>query len=129
MLFIKVMREKGRLDYIKDVVVSLFGGYAVTFLGIVILALLLLMFQITENVVDVGILVTYILSGLSTGFIVGKRTGSRRLVWGMVSGICYFLILFLVSLILKQDMSDLGNDLTTTVLICVGSGILGGMLS
>ncbi|MBR3601368.1 MAG: TIGR04086 family membrane protein [Lachnospiraceae bacterium] len=129
MLFIKDMREKNRLAYIKDVIVSLFGGYVVTFLGIVILAILLLMFQITENTVDVGILIIYILSGLSAGFIVGKRTGSRRLLWGMVSGILYFLVLFMVSLILKQDMNDLGNDLTTTVLICVGSGMLGGILS
>lgn len=129
MLFIKDMREKNRPAYIKDVIVSLFGGYVVTFLGIVILAILLLMFQITENTVDVGILIIYILSGLSAGFIVGKRTGSRRLLWGMVSGILYFLVLFMVSLILKQDMNDLGNDLTTTVLICVGSGMLGGILS
>lgn len=129
MLFIKDMREKNRPAYIKDVIVSLFGGYVVTFLGIVILAILLLMFQITENTVDVGILIIYILSGLSAGFIVGKRTGSRRLLWGMVSGILYFLVLFIVSLILKQDMNDLGNDLTTTVLICVGSGMLGGILS
>ena len=129
MLFIKDMKEKNRPAYIKDVIVSLFGGYVVTFLGIVILAILLLMFQITENTVDVGILIIYILSGLSAGFIVGKRTGSRRLLWGMVSGILYFLVLFMVSLILKQDMNDLGNDLTTTVLICVGSGMLGGILS
>ena len=129
MLLIKDMREKNRLDYIKDIIVSLFGGYVVTFLGIVILAFLLLTFQISENAVDIGILVIYILAGLSAGFIVGKRTGSRRLVWGMISGICYFLVLFLMSLILKQDMNNLGNDLTTTILICVGSGMLGGVLS
>ena len=45
MLFIKDMREKNRPAYIKDVIVSLFGGYVVTFLGIVILAILLLMSQ------------------------------------------------------------------------------------
>ena len=79
MLLIKDMREKNRLDYIKDIIVSLFGGYVVTFLGIVILAFLLLTFQISENAVDIGILVIYILAGLSAGFIVGKRTGSRNL--------------------------------------------------
>ena len=123
------MREKSRLDRIKDIVVSIFGGYAVTFLGIVILAFLLLMFQITENVVNVGILVIYVLSTLSAGFIVGKRAGSRKFMWGMASGICYFVILYLVSLILKQDMNHLANDLVTIILICVGSGTLGGMLS
>ena len=123
------MREKGRLDYIKDVVVSLFGGYSVTFLGVTILAFLLLMFQITENIVDIGILVIYILSGLSAGFIVGKRIGNKKFIWGMVSGACYFFILLLLSLVLKQDMNGFENDLTTTILICIGSGTLGGMLS
>ena len=123
------MKEKGRLDYAKDVVVSIFGSYVVTFLGILVLALVLLMFQITESSVDIGILVIYILAGLSAGFIAGKRTGNRKFLWGMISGTGYFLILLLLSVVLGQDVSHLGNDLITTLLICIGSGTLGGMLS
>ena len=123
------MKEKRSLDYVKDVIVSMFGSYVVTFLGILILAFVLLLFQITESSVDIGILVIYILAGLSAGFIVGKRTGNRQFLWGMVSGACYFLILFLVSVVLHQNVEHLGNDLVTTILICVGSGTLGGMLS
>mgnify|MGYP003293643461 CR=1 FL=1 len=113
----------------KDVVVSIFGSYVVTFLGILVLAFALLMFQITESSVDIGILIIYILAGLMAGFIVGKRTGSRKFLWGMISGACYFLILFLVSLAFGQDVNHLGSDLTTTMFICIGSGTLGGMLS
>ena len=123
------MKEKGKLDYIKDVIVSLLGSYVITFLGILVLALLLLMFQITERNVDLGIVVIYILAGLTAGIIVGKRIGSRKFLWGMISGSGYFLILFMVSVTLGQDMKHLGNDLTTTFLICMGSGTLGGMLS
>ena len=123
------MKEKGRLDYAKDVVVSILGSYVVTFLGILVLALVLLMFQITESSVDIGILVIYILAGLSAGFIAGKRTGNRKFLWGMISGTGYFLILLLLSVVLGQDVSHLGNDLITTLLICIGSGTLGGMLS
>lgn len=123
------MKEKRSLDYVKDVIVSMFGSYVVTFLGILILAFVLLLFQITESSVDIGILVIYILAGLSAGFIVGKRTGNRKFLWGMVSGACYFLILFLLSVVLHQNVEHLGNDLVTTILICVGSGTLGGMLS
>ena len=123
------MKEKGNLDYVKDVVVSIFGSYLVTFLGILVLALLLLVFQITENSVDIGILIIYILAGLTAGVIVGKRTGNRKFLWGMISGTGYFLILLLLSVVLGQDVSHLGNDLITTLLICIGSGTLGGMLS
>jgi len=114
---------------VKDVVVSIFGSYVVTFLGILVLAFVLLMFQITESSVDIGILIIYILAGLSAGFIVGKRTGSRKFLWGMISGAGYFLILFLLSIALGQNVNHLGNDLITTTLICIGSGTLGGMLS
>ena len=123
------MKEKGNLDYMKDVVVSIFGSYLVTFLGILVLALLLLVFQITENSVDIGILIIYILAGLTAGVIVGKRTGNRKFLWGTISGAAYFLILFLVSVVSGQNVSHLGNDFTTTFLICIGSGTLGGMLS
>ena len=118
------MKEKGRLDYAKDVVVSILGSYVVTFFGILVLAFVLLMFQITESSVDIGILIIYVLAGLSAGFIAGKRTGNRKFLWGTISGAGYFLILFLLSVVLGQDVSHLGNDLITTLLICVGSGTL-----
>lgn len=123
------MKEKTKMDYVKDILVSLFGGYAVTFLGIVILAVLLLMLQISENIVDVGILVIYVVACLLTGIIVGKRTKNKKFLWGMLSGCIYFLILLVVSLLAKQSMENIGSDLVTTLFICAGSGTLGGMIS
>ena len=123
------MKEKNKLDYVKDFLVSLFGGYVITVLGIVIVALLLLLFQISENMVDIGIIIIYVLSCLGAGFIVGKRTKARKFLWGMVSGIIYFLILLLVSFLMRHSMKNIGSDLATVLLICIGSGTLGGMIS
>lgn len=123
------MKEKKKADYMKDVLVSLFGGYGITFLGIVLLAVLLLLLQISENVVDIGILAIYVLSCLAAGWIVGKRTKNKKFLWGMVSGSVYFLILFIISLMANQSMEKVGNDLLTTLCICLGSGTLGGMIS
>ena len=120
---------KKKADYVKDILVSLFGGYAVTILGIVMLAFLLLILQISENTVEIGILVIYVLACLMAGVIVGKRTKSRKFLWGMVSGSMYFLILFMISLAAKQSMENIGSDLVTTLFICAGSGTLGGMIS
>ena len=47
---VKEMSGKNKLDYVKDIFVSLVGGYGLTFLGIVILAFLLLMFQQLHSV-------------------------------------------------------------------------------
>ena len=125
----KAMKEKERLDYVKDVLVSIFGGYVITFLGIVILAFLLLMFQISENVVDLGIIIIYVLSCFLAGFIIGKRTKARKFLWGMGSGAIYLCVLLLLSFAARQSMQNIGSDLITVLLICVGSGTLGGMVS
>lgn len=127
--FKKDMENKKGLDYAKDVLISMLGGYVITFLGILILAFLLLILQITENTVDIGILVIYVVANLTSGFIIGKRTKRRKFLWGMVSGTGYFLILFFLSKMLGQEVGKLGKDLITTLLICVGSGTLGGMIS
>ena len=123
------MKEKNIADYVKDILVSLFGGYAVTILGIVILAFLLLMFQISENTVDIGILVIYVLACLVAGVIVGKRTKNKKFLWGMIGGSMYFLLLFFISLLANQSIENVGSDLLTTLFICAGSGTLGGMIS
>ena len=72
------MENKKGLDYAKDVLISMLGGYVITFLGILILAFLLLILQITENTVDIGILVIYVVANLTAGFIIGKRTKRRK---------------------------------------------------
>ena len=125
----KDMKEKNKLDYAKDVIVSLFTGYIITFFGIVILAFLLLMFQISESTVDIGIIVIYVLACFLSGFVIGKRTKNRKFLWGMLSGGSYFCILLVISLLSRQSMENVGNDLITILLICIGSGTLGGMLS
>ena len=123
------MKEKNKLDYAKDVAVSLFVGYVITFLGIVILAFLLLMFQLSESMVDIGIIAIYVLACLLTGFVIGKRTKNRKFLWGMLSGAIYFCVLLVISLLARQSMENVGSDLSTVLFICIGSGTLGGMLS
>ena len=126
---VKEMSGKNKLDYVKDIFVSLVGGYGLTFLGIVILALLLLMFQISEDMVDVGIILIYILACLGTGIIMGKRTKLKKFFWGMIGGGMYFCVLLIMSMLLHNSLGGEGRDLLTVLFICVGSGTLGGMIS
>lgn len=126
---LKEMSGKKKLDYVKDIFVSLLGGYSVTFLGIVILAFLLLMFQISEDMVDIGIIIIYILACLGTGIIIGKRTKMKKFFWGMIAGGMYFLVMLIMSVILHNSLGGEGRDLVTVFLICVGGGTIGGMIS
>lgn len=123
------MDMKNKVDYVKDIVVSLLAGYTITFLGVVIIAILLLLSGISETVVDIGIIIIYVVSCLVAGYIIGKRTKSKKFLWGFVSGACYFIMLLVLSVILGNSMENVGNDLITVLWICVGSSTLGGMIS
>ena len=71
----------------------------------------------------------YILVTFLAGFLAGKREGARKFLWGLLMGCLYFIILTLVSLIVNHGMGELSSGFFTTLVLCAGSGMLGGMLS
>ena len=106
----------------------LMAAYIVTGIMLAILAGLLYKLQLSENVVEIGIIVVYVVSSLLAGLFFSKGAKSRRFMWGMAAGAAYFLIICAVSLVLEPDFEVLSNSCITTLAICVGSGMLGGIL-
>ncbi len=104
-------------------------SYLVTGAMLLVLAMLLYKFELGESIIDGGIVVTYILSCFLGGFLMGKIQKTRKFLWGMVIGCTYYVILLAVSLLMKQNSIELGGSLFTSMVMCVGSGMLGGMLS
>ena len=99
--------------------------------GILLLILTLLLYKagLSEENINAGIILTYVISTFSGGFVIGKLTGARKFLWGLLLGVVYFLLLTLISLGIYHSLqSDLMN-LTTTFLLCAGGGMLGGMIS
>ena len=72
---------------------TLIAGYIITVLALLVLAFCLYKFRVSGNVISIGIYVTYGLSALCGGLILGKGMQHSRLVWGVLYGIIYFLIL------------------------------------
>lgn len=97
--------------------------------ALLLLALLLYRFQLSESVVSIGILAVYVLACLTAGILIGKCAQTRRFLWGLGIGILYFMILVLMTAAARQGFKDLGTHFFTTLMICAGSGMLGGMLS
>lgn len=122
-------RVKQNTEIIKSFLISLVAGYLVTFIGVVILALLLLQFQVSEKTVDIGIIVIYILSSFVAGYVIGKRLQNRKFLWGLITGLGYYIILLIVSLIARKQLGTDGSEILTTLFMCAGSGMLGGMIS
>lgn len=106
----------------------LMASYLITGIMLVVVAALLYKFSIKENVVNISIIAIYCISSLLAGLFFSKGAASRRFLWGMVAGAAYFIIICAVSMVVDQNFMPLSNSCITTLLICLGSGMIGGML-
>ena len=113
------------MDFIK----ILFVMYFITCILLLLLAFVLYKAQPGEMVSKVWLIAVYIISGLAGGFWIGKRTKSRKFLWGCLMGMLYFAILFAVSLLLYKGLAGDWMHLGTTFVLCVASGTVGGMVS
>lgn len=104
-------------------------SYLITAGLLLLMALLLYRFSLTEQVVSVGIIAIYVIVTFLAGFLTGKKMGTRKFLWGLLMGCAYFVVLILVSLIVNHRLSDVAANFVTVLLLCGGSGMLGGMFS
>ena len=99
--------------------------------GILLLVLTLLLYKagLSEENVNAGIILVYVISTFSGGFVIGKLTGMRKFLWGLLLGVIYFVLLLLISLGIYHSLQADVMNLVTTFLLCAGGGMLGGMIS
>jgi putative membrane protein (TIGR04086 family) len=107
----------------------LIAAYIISALLLLIVAFLLYKADIGEGFVTVCIILIYCISSLFAGFIFAKRAVCRRFVWGLIAGAAYFVIICVVSAFLEPEFSMLSISGITTLFICTGSGMVGGIIS
>lgn len=108
---------------------ALLAAYVVTGLLLLAIAGFLYRFQWDEGKVQIGIILTYILSCFIGGFLAGKMMKSRKFLWGVLLGLLYFLVMTLVSVAVNRELQSSSSGVITSFLLCMGGGMLGGMLS
>lgn len=108
---------------------SLLFSYILTAVSLAVLAFLLYKLNLSEKVVSIAVIVIYVGATFFAGFVTGKRMESRKFLWGLSMGAAYFLILAAVSLCVGKGDIEVGNSFATTLVLCAGGGMLGGMLS
>ncbi len=108
---------------------SLMAAYALTGILLLVIALLVFKMNLKQGAVEIAILIIYIAASLAGGFLAGKMGKSRKFIWGMGVGAGYVVILLIVSCAINGGIDGgIGNSLTTLVM-CAGAGMLGGMIS
>ena len=112
-----------------DIPIVLVVAFGITCIGVVGLALCLLVFSISEEMVEGGILLLYILSCFMAGVIMGKKRKIKRFLWGMFIGVMYYSVLYAASFLLVDSLEYVMADVVTSLMVCCASATLGGMLS
>jgi len=112
-----------------QVLKALLASYIVTGILLFIVTFFLYKFEWDEQMVTAGIIAIYVLSTFVGGFIMGKLKETRKFLWGLVIGFLYFVLLFLISFAVYRSFDGNGTNVITTLLLCMGGGMLGGMIA
>ena len=123
----KNVTEKG--TFVIQILKALLASYIVTGILLFAVTFFLYYFDWDEQMVTAGIIVIYVLSTFTGGFIMGKIKKMKKFLWGAVMGVLYFLLLFLISFAVYRSFDGNGTNVITTLLLCMGGGMLGGMLA
>lgn len=108
---------------------SLLFSYILTAALLALLAFALYKLGLSEKTVSIAITVIYVVGTFFGGFVMGKKMGSRKFLWGLLMGTVYFLVLAVVSLCAGKGNIQMGTSFFTTLALCAGGGMLGGMVS
>lgn len=114
---------------ILSVAKALLAAYGVTAVLLLILALLLLKLNLSEGIVAVGIMATYLISCFLGGFLLGKGVGKHKFLWGLALGAVYFVLLIILSAAASAGGFGGFGRMMSILLLCMAGGMAGGMFS
>lgn len=113
------------LEVIKSLVVS----YIFTGVALAALAFAIYKWNLNETVVNIVIMAVYVIASFLGGFMTGKKVKERKFFWGLLLGGLYILIIYGVSMIMSASLDMISTANIAACLLCLGGGMLGGMVS
>ena len=122
-------RQARKESMLIPVMVILVTMYIITGILLLLLAFLMYKMDLAEPVVNGAIIAIYIISGFFGGFLMGKKAGVKKYLWGLLMGALYYGVLILVGLVLHQGLDVEPIHLLSTMALCLLSATAGGMIS
>lgn len=101
----------------------------ITILAVLLFSFLLYKFRFGDNILRIMIVAAYAISNFVGGYIIGKIKENRKFMWGAVTGLTYFLVLTIISIIVTGSLYGNGNMAVLALVSSVLGGTVGGMLS
>ena len=115
-------------EYVGAVVQAMVVSYLLTAVSMLMLAFLLYQFDLKEAPVRIGIIAIYGVASFIGGLFIGKKIKHREFLWGLIVGLIYYMLHVVVSIVLGGIMPQNLLPVISLALVCMGSGMLGGML-
>lgn len=111
-----------------------FGKILLAMYGVTALLLFLLSFLVQHmglegGVISVGICAVYVISTFAGGFLAGKVQKTKKFIWGILTGLMYMILMLVITFFVKKGFDAALSDFVINLLLCVGGGMLGGMIS
>lgn len=114
---------------VKVILKNLLIGFLISAGLLFLLAFLTYRFELGEKIVNLVITGIYIISNFITGLLVGKKLQNRKFLWGTLTGLCYFVVLIVVSLMINGGVKEVAENFFLTLFLCAISGMVGGMIA
>lgn len=106
---------------------ALIAAYTISGMLLLLLSLLLYKYNLTESKITIGIIMIYVLSTFIGGYILGKLMEVKQYLWGLSLGLLYFAVLLMTTLGVYGSLED--TQILSTLILCMASGTIGGMVS
>jgi len=108
---------------------SLLFSYLLSALLLLAISFALYKFRLKESQIQASVTLVYILSGALGGFVAGRSVRRQRFLCGLIAGLAYFLVLTAVSFLLGKGIHTELPQILSIAGMCIGGGVLGGILS
>lgn len=96
---------------------------------LLLFALLTYKFHFSDAIVHTGILLLYFVGNFIGGLIIGKVKEERKFLWGILSGMSYFILLSLLSFLMLHEFYISPSSALTAFFCCIAGGFFGGMFA
>jgi putative membrane protein (TIGR04086 family) len=110
-----------------NILKSILIGYIITILCVLILSFIVYKYDLADTQINIGRIVIIILSTIIIGYLVGKSIGNNKWMFGAISGVIYFVIFVVASIIINKN-NVISGDAISLFFMCLGGSTLGGML-
>lgn len=108
--------------------VGLLAACVMTTVLLLILAWFYYKLKLTGAPLAIGACSIYLLASGLGGFLAGRRAQLRRFFWGGVTGLLYFVLIFLISTAVNAGIPA-PDGFLTALLLCTGGGMIGAVIS